>query len=248
MKIIETEKVMNVCASFRSLGVTNWIDGSRDMITADDYSFAVFMTELREQFLESGWAKKLYRSEIKRVMLPNQRFVDYANCVIYYNIILKGTANHLDDAKLRDTLSHNMSEGLVNKLDTLTVDERTRINEIIGLNMWVREIETVDRIWKTDIKNTANLMNEMMNRHNREEARNTAHQPDYHTEPRVRNENRDENRYHPYRSRSDRADRDRNDRDRDQDRGYKYHDSDRNNQDRGYKRARDNDRNWQDHT
>ena len=239
---------MNVCASFRSLGVTNWIDGSRDMITADDYSFAAFMTELREQFLESGWAKKLYRSEIKRVMLPNQRFVDYANRVIYYNIILKGTANHSDDAKLRDTLSHNMSEGLVNKLDTLTVDERTRINEIVGLNMWVREIETVDRIWKTDIKNTANLMNEMMNRRNREEAHNTAHQPDYHTEPRVRNENRDENRYHPYRSRSDRADRDRNDRDRDQDRGYKYHDSDRNNQDRGYKRARDNDRNWQDHT
>jgi hypothetical protein len=123
MKIIETEKVMNVCASFRSLGVTNWIDGLRDTITADDYSFAAFMTELREQFLKSRWAKKLYRSKIKHIMLPNQRFVDYANRVIYYNIILKGTANHSDDAKLQDTLSHNMSEGLVNKLDTLTVDE-----------------------------------------------------------------------------------------------------------------------------
>ena len=173
---------MNVCASFRSLGITNWIDGSKDTITADDYTFTAFMTELHEQFLESGWAKKLYRSEIKCVMLPNQHFVDYVNRVIYYNIILKGTANHSNNVKLRDTLSHNMSEGLVNKLNTLAVDERTRINEIVSLNMWVREVETVDHIWKVDVKNTANLMNEMMNRRNHEEARNTAHQPDYCTD------------------------------------------------------------------
>ena len=94
------EKVTNVCASFRSLGIMNWIDGSRDMMTADDYTFAVFMTELYEQFLKSTWAKKLYHSEIKCAMLPNQCFVDYANCVIYYNIILKGTMNHSNDAKL----------------------------------------------------------------------------------------------------------------------------------------------------
>jgi hypothetical protein len=109
-------------------------------------------------------------------MLPSQRFVDYANRIIY-NIILKGTASHSDDAKLRDSLSHNMSEGLVNKLDTLAADERTRINDIVGLNMWVREVETVNRIWKTDVKNTANLMNEVMNRRNREEAWNTTHPP-----------------------------------------------------------------------
>jgi hypothetical protein len=65
MKIVELERVMNVCASFRSLGITNWIDGSKDTITAEDYTFDMFMLELREQFLESGWAKKLYRSEIK---------------------------------------------------------------------------------------------------------------------------------------------------------------------------------------
>ena len=100
MKIIKTEKVMNVCMSFRSLGITNWIDGLRDMMTANDYTFTAFMTELCEQFLESAWAKKLYCSEIKHAMLPNQCFVDYANHVIYYNIILKGTVNHSDDAKL----------------------------------------------------------------------------------------------------------------------------------------------------
>jgi hypothetical protein len=94
MKIVETEKVLNICVSFRNLGITNWIDGSKDTITAEDYDFASFMSELREQFLEIGWAKKLYRTEIKREMEPNQGFAEWANRVIYHNIILKGTDNH----------------------------------------------------------------------------------------------------------------------------------------------------------
>ena len=83
--------------------------------------------------------------------------------MIYYNIILKGTTNHSDDTKLREALSNNMSEGLINKLDTLPMDERDRINDIIGLNMWVREVETVDRIWKMDLQNQAKAMNEIIN-------------------------------------------------------------------------------------
>lgn len=74
MKVVDAEKVLNVCASFRSLAITNWIDGAKDTITAEGYTFGTFMTELQEQFLESGWAKKLYRAEIKRGMKPNQRF------------------------------------------------------------------------------------------------------------------------------------------------------------------------------
>ena len=215
MKIIKDEKVINVCASFRSLRITNWIDSSKDTITAKEYTFNMFMMELHEQFLKSNWAKKLYRSEIKWGMLPNQCFMDYVNCIIYYNIILKGTANHSDDAKLHDTLSHNMSEGLVNKLDTLATDEHMRINDIVSLNMWVREVETVDHIsvdhisvdhiWKADVKNTANLMNEVMNKRNQEDTQNTARQPDHHSNNELpsQNENHDENHYHPYHSHSD---------------------------------------------
>lgn len=182
-------------------------------------------------------------------MLPSQHFVDYTNGIIYYNIILKGTSSHSDDAKLRDSLSHNMSEGLVNKLNTLAADEHTRINDIVGLNMWVQEVETVDHIWKTDVKNTANLMNEVMNRWNREEAWNTARQPDHrNTELPTQNKGRDENRFHPYHSHSDWAQNDRSDHDCDQDHRYKYHDNNRNDQDRRYTRTRDNNRNDHDHT
>ena len=139
-----------------------------------------------------------------------------------------------------------MSEGLINKLDMLPMDERDRINDIVGLNMWVREVETVDHVWKMDLQNQAKVMNEIINHRIREQERNTSHQtdlryPESSTRNDSRNENRDENCYHPYRARTD---RDRNDHDRDQDCSYKYRDNDRdrNDHDRGYTRGRNNDR------
>lgn len=56
-----------------------------------------------------------------------------------------------------------MSEGLINKLDMLPMDERDRINDIIGLNMWVQEVKMVDHIWKMDLQNTAKVMNKIIN-------------------------------------------------------------------------------------
>jgi len=127
MKVPDDERVSSIFASFRNLGITNWIDGSKNIMSADDYTFANFMTSIREHFLENGWARKIYRAEIKQSMKQQQRFVDYANQVIYHNIILKGTDHHSDDAKLRETFLHNMSEGLINKLETLATDEHKRI-------------------------------------------------------------------------------------------------------------------------
>jgi len=167
---------------------------------AEDYNFTSFMSDLREQFLELGWARKIYRSEIKRPMLPNQRFIDYANRVVYHNIILKGTEYHSDDKKLRETFVHHMSEGLINKVETLAGDERTRIREIANLNIWMKEIESIDSTWKAELKSNAQMMNELLNRRQREEPRHNAHRNEtrddrYHN---PRNDSRDD-RYHPYR-------------------------------------------------
>ena len=131
-----------------------------------------------------------------------------------------------------------MLEGLVNKLDTLATDERTRI---IGLNMWVREVETVDHIWKMDVKNTAILMNELMNRRNWEDTQTTMCQPERcgHNELPSRDKNRDENCYHLYHSCSDH--------DCDQDHGYKHCNNDHNNQNHRYLWTGDNNHNGQDH-
>jgi hypothetical protein len=233
MKVPDEEKVPNIFASFRNLGITNWIDGSKDTMEAEGYTFGDFMTSIREHFLESGWARKIYRAQIKQTMKQQQRFVDYANQVIYYNIILKGTEHHSDDAKLCETFLHNMSEGLLNKHDTLPVDERKRIREIENLNIWIREIETIDRTWKAELKTTADLMNEMLSQRIREEKRTNDRNPDTIRDQNTRNEPRDENRFHPYRSNG----RDRNDRDRERDRERYNRDQE---YDRGYSRPRDN--------
>ena len=94
MKIADEEKVASIFTSFQNLGITNWIDGSRDTMSTDDYTFVNFMTSICEHFLENGWARKIYCAEIKQSMKQQQHFIDYANQVIYYNIILKGTDHH----------------------------------------------------------------------------------------------------------------------------------------------------------
>jgi len=232
MKVTNDDKVTTISSSFRNLGISNWIESTKDVMVAEGYTFPSFMTDIREQFLEHGWARKIHRSEIKRAMLPNQRFIDYANRVVYYNIILKGTEHHSDDKKLRETFIHHMSEGLINKVDTLPVDERTRIHEIVSLNTWMKEIENIDSTWKADLKSNAAMMNELLNRRQREEPRNNRTTDNYRNDPcndkflpsfqPSRNEPRDENRYHPYRRDNDRDCGRFYDSDRDRGRNYEF--------------------------
>jgi len=241
MKVPDVEKVTSIFASFCNLGITNWVDRSKDIMEAEDYTFADFMTSFREHFLENGWARKMYCTEIEQTMKPNQHFVDYSNQVIYSNIILKGMEHHSNDAKLHETFLHNMSEGLINKHDTLPVDKHRRIQEIENLNIWIREIETIDRTWKADLKMTADLMNQLLNQHTRDENRTNARNTDTpNRDQNTRNEPWDENRYHPYRSNGK---YDRNDREHEQDcereRGREQNNRDQE-YDRGYNHPRDN--------
>ena len=135
-------------------------------------------------------------------MSANECFINWANKIVYYNIILKATDHHSDDTKLHETLTHQMSEGLVNKIKTLPADERNRIRDIKNINIWMQEVETVDRTWKTEVKVTADMMNELLNKRSHEEAcintRNNEFQCTHNNEQHMHGENHDENRYHPY--------------------------------------------------
>jgi len=244
MKIIDSERVPAVFGSFSNLGITNWIEGSRDTMMAEDYLFANFMRDLRENFLENSWARKIYRVEVKRAMSPNERFIDFANCIVYYNIILKATDHHSDDVKLHETLTHQMSEGLTNKIETLLTKERKHIRDIKNVNIWMREVETVDRTWKAELKTTSEMMTELLNRRNCEETRSAPRQAEpqhvYQIDQPPCPDHCDENsQYHPYCRNSGSANRNERDNDRDRPRDYDHdqgynrpHDYD---QDRGYK-------------
>jgi len=123
MKTTNAEKVPTVFSSFQNLGITNWIEGSREAMMEEDYTFANFMKDLHKNVLESGWACKIYHAEVKWAMSVNKHFIDFANHIVYFNIILKATDHHSNNAKLRDTLTHQMSKGLTNKLETLPLEE-----------------------------------------------------------------------------------------------------------------------------
>lgn len=260
MKTTDADKVTAILASFRNLGISNWIEGSTNVMAEEGYNFTSFMKDLRKHALETGWERRLYRAEIKRSMKTTERFIDYANRIVYFNIILKGTDHHTDDNRLREIITHQMSDGLINKVETLPADERKRIRDILNLNSWMKEIETVDRTWKTELRSTANMMNEMLNRYQREETRirtSETNRKELRNEHPARNEPRNDHRFHPYRpqDQNDRYDRNhqynRNDRyNPDHDHGRPYDNRHTNNydrdnrynrpQDNGYNRSRDN--------
>lgn len=197
MKIPETEKVDSILSSFRALEISNWIQISRDTFSAEDYTFANFMFDFRERFLERGWARRIYRSEIKRMMSSTQRFIDYANRVVYYNIILKGTEHYSDHKKLRETFVDHMSEGLIDEVDALSMGERSRIHAIADLNDWMKEIENIDRTRKKELERTVNMIHDFLNQRMRDEPHPNNYASETH---RVDNSSRENGRYHPYRT------------------------------------------------
>jgi len=60
-KIADNEKVTAISPCFHGLGISIWIDSSKDAMTAEDYTFSSFMTGLREQVLEPRWARKIHK-------------------------------------------------------------------------------------------------------------------------------------------------------------------------------------------
>ena len=165
MEIADNRKVNSILSLFHALGISNWIENSRLALTADDYTFQKFMTDLHEEFLEPGWARKICRTEIKRTMNPDQRFIDYANCVVYYNIILKGMDQHSDDKQLHDTFTHHMSEGLITKIKSLPTEIHTRLDKIPTLNAWMRAVERIDQTWKAELKHATGMIKDFLNKH-----------------------------------------------------------------------------------
>ena len=85
MKVPDVDKVPAVSRSFHNLGITNWIEGSRDAMNEEGYEFVSFMKDLRENFLESRWVCKIYHAQIKWLMATNEHFIKYVNQIIYYN-------------------------------------------------------------------------------------------------------------------------------------------------------------------
>jgi uncharacterized protein YfbU (UPF0304 family) len=65
MKVPKAKKVTNILSFFHTLRISNWIESSKNTTTANKYTFPNFMSDFQEHFLEEGWVRIIYCSEIK---------------------------------------------------------------------------------------------------------------------------------------------------------------------------------------
>lgn len=133
---------------------------NKDRFRAPDFTFPLFMAELRKRFLDPLWDNQIMRTVVNSRMGSSEPFSAFANRVIAGNNLLDGTGLRLDAATLRKTLQGNMSEFLASKIDRLRTTERDRLTAIVAFDEWMAEIVSLDREATSDLKRIAEMLKE----------------------------------------------------------------------------------------
>ena len=143
-KTPDADKVSSILTCWRDSEIDNFIKMHKPRFRAPDFTFALFMAEIRKRFLDPLWHNNIMRNIVNSKMEPLESFSKFANRVIAGNNLLEGTDIHLDTEGLRKTLLGNMSEFLASKLDRLRTTERDRLAGIESFEEWMAEIVLID--------------------------------------------------------------------------------------------------------
>ena len=159
-KTPDAEKVSSVLTCWRDSEIDNFIKMNKTRFRAPEFTFLMFMTEIRKRFLDPLWQNNIMRNVVNAKMESTESFSKFANRVIAGNNLLEGTGIRLDAAALRKTLTGNMSEFLASKLDRLRTTERERLAAIEGFEEWMAEIVAFDHEATSDLKRIAEMLRE----------------------------------------------------------------------------------------
>ena len=118
-KTPDPEKVASVLTCWHDSEIDNFIKMNKTRFREPEFTFSMFMAEIRKRFLDPLWQNNIMRNVVNAKMDSTESFSKFANRVIAGNNLLEGTGIRLDASALRKTLMGNMSEFLASKLDRL---------------------------------------------------------------------------------------------------------------------------------
>lgn len=159
-KTPDADKVSSVLTCWRDSEIDNFIKMHKPRFRAPDFTFALFMAEIRKRFLDPLWHNNIMRNVVNSKMEPSESFSKFANRVIAGNNLLEGTGIRLDTDGLRKTLLGNMSDFLASKLDRLRTAEHDRLAGIESFEEWMAEIVLIDHEATSDLKRIAEMLRE----------------------------------------------------------------------------------------
>jgi hypothetical protein len=151
-EVVAEKQVRKILSSFKDSRISDWIANERDRLLT--LSFAEFMAEIREGYLDRDWEDST-RRELQAMFQNNSSFRDFAVRVQGKNSLLLGTDSHLSDDKLR----HRIEAGINDRLSKRCKAEK--VNKVIDFKEWLAEVKRVDdglqddrREWEAMARNT----------------------------------------------------------------------------------------------
>jgi len=156
-KTTEEGKVSSLLTSFHDPAINNWAKMNKDRFKAANFTFPLFMAELRKCFFDPLWENNISRSVVNAKMISMESFSTFANQVIVGNNLLDGSKLCLTVNQLRGILLSNMGDYLASKWDCLKLVEREHIEVIDSFNDWLLEIIAIDTQANKDLKRVSEM-------------------------------------------------------------------------------------------
>ncbi|KAG2017511.1 hypothetical protein CC2G_007017 [Coprinopsis cinerea AmutBmut pab1-1] len=146
-KGLEDNKVVkHLFGCFEDHRVITWIGANRDTLAAGNIN--EFMKQLKELLLERDWATEWKRKVSNRRQKEGESFEDFANEVIYWNSLLRGTDKLRDNERLKDLLFANCLDDISDDYQNSEIPEQfenANFDEIAVFNEWVRKVIGIDK-------------------------------------------------------------------------------------------------------
>jgi hypothetical protein len=148
-KIKKDNQVEDVLFEIKDLRLSRWIEANESSL--QQKSFADFMADLREEALDTNWARKL-RTEILRTLQDDRTFFDWVCEIESKNAILFSVPSaRISNQQLCDHLEAHMNIALAQRCD------KSSITSITDYREWTRAVKQEDKLLRQDLENARSI-------------------------------------------------------------------------------------------
>ncbi|RXW12425.1 hypothetical protein EST38_g13429 [Candolleomyces aberdarensis] len=144
----QVRRILNSC--FQDNRIIHWVDCNRERFEA--MSFAEFMVEFRDEWLEHEWARKL-DSKLRVMRQKNRPFREWYNDFYSQTLLLTGTSEEMSEKDVRKLVYSLMDDHLRSRADL------ERIRSLTTLKAWTNALVNEDRAIRTDIAHLRKRVN-----------------------------------------------------------------------------------------
>ncbi|KZP17246.1 hypothetical protein FIBSPDRAFT_675093, partial [Athelia psychrophila] len=129
------DQVARALFSFQDHRIEEWIAAHQDELVL--CTFAEFMVKLHVLMLAPNWEGKL-KTSILGMRQGDVSFIEFYNHMASRNILLRGSASHLDAAEVRDQLEANMTSELRETVEY----EDAHLEQ--DFDVWISRVRRID--------------------------------------------------------------------------------------------------------